>query len=147
MVPIFKNKEQILIGKNNKYQKARRTATREYGQIKNLKKWLWERCQNLVDLKYFVWSRFFNWLFIPKDADAWPVRYFASQGLELLVSQSFGKNMSLYGERIGFLSGVVSDPKTVPAILSQLTLTIRPMVIQWDLNNKYSEDPNTRPPK
>ena len=56
------------------------------------------------------------------------MRYFASQGLELLVSQSFGKNMSLYGERIGFLTGVVADPAKVPAILSQLTLTVRPMV-------------------
>jgi aspartate/tyrosine/aromatic aminotransferase len=48
--------------------------------------------------------------------------------VELLVSQSFGKNMSLYGERIGFLSGVVSDPGKVSPILSQLTLTVRPMV-------------------
>jgi aspartate/tyrosine/aromatic aminotransferase len=56
------------------------------------------------------------------------VRHFASEGLELLVSQSFGKNMSLYGERIGFLSGVVSDGAALPAILSQLTLTVRPMV-------------------
>ncbi len=56
------------------------------------------------------------------------MRHFASEGLELLVSQSFGKNMSLYGERIGFLSGVVSDPGTILPILSQLTLTVRPMV-------------------
>ncbi len=67
-------------------------------------------------------------LFQFKDADAWPVRYFASQGLEVFVSQSFGKNMSLYGERIGFLSGAVTDPAAIPAILSQLTLTVRPMV-------------------
>jgi hypothetical protein len=56
------------------------------------------------------------------------VRHFASEGLELFVSQSFGKNMSLYGERIGFLSGVVADPGTILPILSQLTLTVRPMV-------------------
>ena len=50
------------------------------------------------------------------DEDAWVVRHFASEGLELLVgqdataielhslfqvSQSFGKNLGLYGDRIG----------------------------------------------
>ncbi|VDP88752.1 unnamed protein product [Echinostoma caproni] len=30
------------------------------------------------------------------DRDAWAVRYFASQGLELLVAQSFSKNFGLY---------------------------------------------------
>lgn len=31
------------------------------------------------------------------EEDAWPIRYFASQGLELLVAESFAKNMGLYG--------------------------------------------------
>lgn len=30
------------------------------------------------------------------DADAWPIRYFIDQNLELLVSQSFAKNFGLY---------------------------------------------------
>ena len=34
------------------------------------------------------------------------MRLFANAGLEMFVSQSFGKNMGLYGERIGFLSGI-----------------------------------------
>jgi aspartate/tyrosine/aromatic aminotransferase len=29
--------------------------------------------------------------------DAWPIRYFTSQGFNLLVSQSYAKNMGLYG--------------------------------------------------
>ena len=48
-------------------------------------------------------------------------------GLEILVSQSFGKNMGLYGERIGFLCGVVNDASVITNIKSQLSLIIRPM--------------------
>ena len=78
------------------------------------------------------------------DVDAWSLRYFSSPdyyydditkrrgdrtmpGLEILVSQSFGKNMGLYGERIGFLGGVVNDKNVVPNIMTQLSLVIRPM--------------------
>lgn len=32
------------------------------------------------------------------DADAWSVRYFASQGMEMCVAQSFSKNFGLYSE-------------------------------------------------
>ena len=66
------------------------------------------------------------------DADAWSVRYFASASaedglpaLEVLVSQSFGKSMGLYGERIGFLVATVSHPAVVEKLKSQLTLMIR----------------------
>jgi len=84
------------------------------------------------------------------NLDAWSLRYFSSQdncfdddtklngpsfnegkkmmpGLEILVSQSLGKNMGLYGERIGFLGGVVNDRNVVPNIMTQLSLIIRPM--------------------
>jgi aspartate aminotransferase len=37
------------------------------------------------------------------DKDAWAIRYFIEQGFQMLVSQSFAKNMGLYGERIGAL--------------------------------------------
>ena len=59
------------------------------------------------------------------DDDAWPVRYFASLNIEMFVSQSFGKNMGLYGERIGYLACVVNDPHVVEPVKSQLTLTVR----------------------
>lgn len=36
------------------------------------------------------------------DRDAWPVRYFVSQGFELFISQSFAKNLGLYGQRTGY---------------------------------------------
>ncbi len=31
------------------------------------------------------------------DRDAWPVRYFVSQGFEMCIAQSFAKNLGLYG--------------------------------------------------
>jgi len=59
------------------------------------------------------------------DADAYAIRYFVDQGLEMLVAQSFAKNFGLYNERVGNLALVVSDSKTLPAIRSQLSLIIR----------------------
>ena len=32
------------------------------------------------------------------DVDAWAVRYFVSEGFELVVGQSFAKNFGLYSE-------------------------------------------------
>ncbi|XP_021916317.1 aspartate aminotransferase, cytoplasmic-like [Zootermopsis nevadensis] len=61
------------------------------------------------------------------DRDAWPVRYLADRGFELFVSQSFSKNMALYGERIGCLTVVLAKGRSEDAtnILSQLTLIAR----------------------
>lgn len=36
--------------------------------------------------------------------DAFGIRYFAEQDMELITSQSYAKNMGLYGQRIGCLS-------------------------------------------
>lgn len=38
------------------------------------------------------------------DTDAKPIRMFVADGGELLVAQSYAKNMGLYGERVGALS-------------------------------------------
>ncbi|MFH4977826.1 hypothetical protein AB6A40_004535 [Gnathostoma spinigerum] len=59
------------------------------------------------------------------DADAWAVRYFVSQGLEIFVAQSFAKNFGLYNERIGNLTVVFSDPSVMAAFKSQMSLIIR----------------------
>ncbi|KAI6191401.1 Aspartate aminotransferase [Aphelenchoides bicaudatus] len=59
------------------------------------------------------------------DADAWAVRYFVDQGLEMVIAQSFAKNFGLYNERVGNLTFVVSDPSTVVPIKSQVSLIIR----------------------
>ncbi|KAL3989254.1 Aspartate aminotransferase cytoplasmic [Acanthocheilonema viteae] len=59
------------------------------------------------------------------DADAWAVRYFVEQGLEIFCAQSFAKNFGLYNERVGNLTVVVSDPKTLTSFKSQMSLVIR----------------------
>ena len=61
------------------------------------------------------------------EEDAWVVRYFAREGVEMLVSQSFGKNLGLYGDRIGFLSFLVSEAGRVEAVKGQVTLVLRAM--------------------
>ena len=43
------------------------------------------------------------------DADAAAPRLFVDLGLEVLVAQSYSKNLGLYGERVGALNAVVAD--------------------------------------
>ncbi|PVV03950.1 hypothetical protein BB560_001553 [Smittium megazygosporum] len=43
------------------------------------------------------------------DNDAYAIRLFASMGFEMLVAQSFAKNMGLYGERLGCLHILCKD--------------------------------------
>ncbi|GLC63912.1 aspartate transaminase aat1 [Pleodorina starrii] len=61
------------------------------------------------------------------DADAAAVRLFAEAGLELVLAQSFAKNMGLYGERAGALSVVTKSREVATRVESQLKLVIRPM--------------------
>ncbi|PNH05724.1 Aspartate aminotransferase, cytoplasmic, partial [Tetrabaena socialis] len=61
------------------------------------------------------------------DADAAAVRLFAGSGLELLLAQSFAKNMGLYGERAGALSVVCGSKDLAVRVESQLKQVIRPM--------------------
>lgn len=60
---------------------------------------------------------------IVKDAES--IRYFVREGFNLLVSQSYAKNMGLYGERVGALHVVASDKDTAQKVLSQLKQVIR----------------------
>ena len=61
------------------------------------------------------------------DRDAYAVRLFAEEGHEFLVSQSYSKNMGLYGERVGALTFVVNDKESLQRIMSQLKVLIRRM--------------------
>jgi len=61
------------------------------------------------------------------DKDAWPIRYFISQGFQMFIAQSFAKNMGLYGERIGALHFVTANKETSEKVLSQLKIIIRKM--------------------
>ncbi|GFR52883.1 hypothetical protein Agub_g15515 [Astrephomene gubernaculifera] len=54
------------------------------------------------------------------DKDAFAPRLFVERGLEILVSQSYSKNLGLYGERVGALVMVVQDKESATRCLSQL---------------------------
>lgn len=61
------------------------------------------------------------------DKDAWALRMFIDRGIDMLVCQSFAKNMGLYGERAGALHVVLNNAtaETKAAIESQLALQTR----------------------
>ncbi|KAA1139023.1 aspartate transaminase aat1 [Puccinia graminis f. sp. tritici] len=61
------------------------------------------------------------------DRDAFAPRYFVSQGLDIVLSQSFAKNMGLYGERVGAFSVVCSSPEEKSKVESQVKILVRPM--------------------
>ncbi|GMR56353.1 hypothetical protein PMAYCL1PPCAC_26548, partial [Pristionchus mayeri] len=63
--------------------------------------------------------------FASGDADAWAIRYFVSQGVEMIIAQSFAKNFGLYNERVGNLTFVVNDKSTIAGIKSQASLCVR----------------------
>ncbi|XP_055682665.1 aspartate aminotransferase, mitochondrial-like [Lutzomyia longipalpis] len=61
------------------------------------------------------------------DKDAFGIRQFASDGHELIVTQSFAKNMGLYGERVGAVTFVTKSPDHTPKILSQIECLVQGM--------------------
>ncbi|XP_047251680.1 aspartate aminotransferase, chloroplastic isoform X2 [Capsicum annuum] len=61
------------------------------------------------------------------DQDASSVRLFAARGMELLVAQSYSKNLGLYGERIGAINVLCSSADAATRVKSQLKRLARPM--------------------
>ncbi|MDU2939456.1 MAG: aromatic amino acid transaminase [Enterobacteriaceae bacterium] len=59
------------------------------------------------------------------EEDAYAIRAIASAGLPALVSNSFSKIFSLYGERVGGLSVVCDDAESASRVLGQLKATVR----------------------
>ncbi|ORX40869.1 putative aspartate transaminase [Kockovaella imperatae] len=59
--------------------------------------------------------------------DAFAVRYFVEQGHQILLAQSFAKNLGLYGERIGTFSMVCTNKEEKDRIQSQVKRVIRPL--------------------
>lgn len=59
--------------------------------------------------------------------DAYALRKFVSEGHQVVLSQSFAKNMGLYGERVGSFSVVCADADERARVDSQLKILIRPM--------------------
>uniref|UniRef100_A0A8D0CUI0 Aspartate aminotransferase n=1 Tax=Sander lucioperca TaxID=283035 RepID=A0A8D0CUI0_SANLU len=68
------------------------------------------------------------------DRDAWAVRYFIEQGHNILLSQSFAKNMGLYGERVGGFTVVCNDAEEAKRVESQLKILIRPIYSNPPMN-------------
>ncbi len=56
--------------------------------------------------------------------DSFSIRTFMKSGRECMISQSFAKNMGLYGERCGALHCVV-HPQVKDQVSSQLSQIIR----------------------
>ncbi|MFZ4833359.1 amino acid aminotransferase [Rouxiella sp. Mn2063] len=67
------------------------------------------------------------------DDDAYAIRAMAAAGVTLLVSNSFSKIFSLYGERVGGLSVVCENSEAADRVLGQLKATVR---------RNYSSPPN-----
>ena len=67
------------------------------------------------------------------EEDAYAIRAIAAAGLPALVSNSFSKIFSLYGERVGGLSVVCEDAEAAGRVLGQLKATVRRI---------YSSPPN-----
>ena len=59
------------------------------------------------------------------EEDTYAIRTIASAGLPALVSNSFSKIFSLYGERVGGLSVICDDAETASRVLGQLKATVR----------------------
>ncbi|KAJ3329718.1 Aspartate aminotransferase, mitochondrial [Blyttiomyces sp. JEL0837] len=59
--------------------------------------------------------------------DAFAVRHFVNNGHNILLAQSFAKNIGLYGERVGLFSVVVADKEEAKRVDSQVKILVRPM--------------------
>ncbi|MDP9568927.1 UNVERIFIED_ORG: aromatic-amino-acid transaminase [Kosakonia oryzae] len=59
------------------------------------------------------------------EEDAYAIRAIASAGMPALLSNSFSKIFSLYGERVGGLSVVCEDSEAAGRVLGQLKATVR----------------------
>ncbi|KAF4307556.1 hypothetical protein GTA08_BOTSDO04420 [Botryosphaeria dothidea] len=64
------------------------------------------------------------------EEDGWAVREFVRRGFELVVAQSFSKNLGLYGERVGVVHVVTGDEAKARNVADQLRCFIR-----WDFSS------------
>ncbi|KAK6162101.1 hypothetical protein DH2020_001942 [Rehmannia glutinosa] len=83
----------------------------------------WERIADVIQEKSHI--PFFDFAYQGfasgcLDKDALSMRLFAARGMELLIAQSYGKNMGLYAERIGALNVVCSSSEDAKRVKSQL---------------------------
>jgi len=61
------------------------------------------------------------------EADRFAVELFEKRGMEMMIAQSYSKNMGLYGERVGCASIVCRTAAATKAANTQLRGVVRPM--------------------
>jgi len=61
------------------------------------------------------------------DKDAAPLRLFVDSGVNVVLAQSFAKNIGLYGQRIGSFSIVTESKEEKERVLSQAKMVARAM--------------------
>mmetsp|Transcript_20215 Transcript_20215/g.77404 ORF Transcript_20215/g.77404 Transcript_20215/m.77404 type:complete len:435 (-) Transcript_20215:78-1382(-) len=61
------------------------------------------------------------------ERDAAAIRHFVDVGVEMVVAQSFSKNMGFYGERVGCLHVIPVDTSVVEKVQSQVKIIVRAM--------------------
>ncbi|KAI9095770.1 putative aspartate aminotransferase mitochondrial precursor [Phlyctochytrium arcticum] len=59
--------------------------------------------------------------------DAFALRHFVKEGHQVMLAQSFAKNMGMYGERVGLFSLVSASAEEAKRVDSQVKILIRPM--------------------
>ena len=74
------------------------------------------------------------------DDDAYAVHKAAEMGLPLFVSNSFSKNLSLYGERVGGLSVVCPNEKEAELVFGQLKAAVRRIYSSPPAHGAYVAD-------
>jgi aspartate/tyrosine/aromatic aminotransferase len=58
------------------------------------------------------------------DKDAFAPRLFVQSGLEVMVAQSYSKNLGLYGERVGALNVVLNDASVSVGLCSDAMMLL-----------------------
>ena len=71
------------------------------------------------------------------ERDIAAVRLFVERGRQLMLAQSYAKNMGLYSERVGTISAVCGSQKAAEAVQSQLKAIIRAMYSNPPRNGAY----------
>lgn len=90
----------------------------------------WEELSNIIKAKNLF--PFFDMAYQgfasgSTSRDAFAVRHFVKEGHQIALSQSFAKNMGLYGERVGAFSLITADAEERARVDSQLKIIVRPM--------------------
>lgn len=68
------------------------------------------------------------------DNDANAVRTFVKDGHQVILAQSFAKNMGLYGERVGALTFVCDNKDIAAKVMSQVKILVRVMYSNPPIN-------------